>query len=92
MSKAKQLKASNADTRALMQDLEEALKEAKNAEYARVSSPQEIAKRGRGRPVQVQHKQPVTLRLPPEILADWRASGKGWQTRAAEVLTKFAPR
>jgi len=41
--------------------------------------------------VQTQHKQPVTLRLDPEVLAGWRASGKGWQTRAAEVLGKYAP-
>lgn len=36
-------------------------------------------------------KQSTTLRLPAETLARWRASGKGWQTRAAEVLAKHAP-
>ena len=40
----------------------------------------------RGRPVQETHKQAITLRLDPQVLATWRASGKGWQTRAAQVL------
>jgi uncharacterized protein (DUF4415 family) len=42
--------------------------------------------------VQAVHKQPVTLCLDPEVLARWRASGKGWQTRAAEALRKAMPR
>jgi uncharacterized protein (DUF4415 family) len=33
----------------------------------------------------------TTLRLPAETLARWRASGPGWQTRAAQVLTMHAP-
>ncbi|MDR2153643.1 MAG: BrnA antitoxin family protein [Burkholderiaceae bacterium] len=33
----------------------------------------------------------TTLRLPVETLERWRASGPGWQTRAAEVLTAHAP-
>jgi uncharacterized protein (DUF4415 family) len=33
----------------------------------------------------------TTLRLPEETLARWRSSGKGWQTRAAAVLTANAP-
>jgi uncharacterized protein (DUF4415 family) len=41
--------------------------------------------------VQAVHKQPVTLRLPPDVLAAWRASGKGWQTRAAAALAAMAP-
>ena len=36
-------------------------------------------------------RQSTTLRLPADTLARWRASGKGWQTRAAEILTKYAP-
>jgi uncharacterized protein (DUF4415 family) len=48
----------------------------------------------RGRPVgsvQAQHKRPTTLRLDEEVLQRWRASGKGWQTRAAELLAAHAP-
>lgn len=48
----------------------------------------------RGRPVgtvQASRKTAITLRLEPEALERWRASGKGWQTRAAAVLAKYAP-
>jgi uncharacterized protein (DUF4415 family) len=48
----------------------------------------------RGRPVgsvQTVHKAPVTIRLDEAALNAWRASGKGWQTRAAELLAKHAP-
>jgi len=30
----------------------------------------------------------TTLRLPPETLAAWKATGPGWQTRMVDVLTK----
>ncbi len=33
----------------------------------------------------------TALRLDATALARWRASGKGWQTRAAELLAKNAP-
>lgn len=58
-----------------------------------VTTPEQITARRRraGRPVQEVHKQPVTLRLDPEVLARWRASGKGWQTRAAKALALAAP-
>jgi uncharacterized protein (DUF4415 family) len=36
-------------------------------------------------------KAVTTLRLPVDTLARWRASGPGWQTRAAAVLTARAP-
>ena len=45
----------------------------------------------RGRPKSLQHKAPVTLRLDADTLARWRASGKGWQTRAALALAAAAP-
>ena len=48
----------------------------------------------RGRPigsVKDQHKVPTTLRLDEDVLQRWRASGKGWQTRAAELLAAHAP-
>ena len=46
----------------------------------------------RGRPPVPAPKQPVTLRLDPQVLALWRASGKGWQTRAAAILAERAPK
>lgn len=48
----------------------------------------------RGRPkgsLKETHKVPTTLRLDEEVLTRWRASGKGWQTRAAELLAAHAP-
>lgn len=33
-------------------------------------------------------KVSTTLRLPRETLARWKATGPGWQTRMAEVLTR----
>lgn len=44
-----------------------------------------------GRPVTSTPKLAITLRLAPDTLARWRASGKGWQTRAAQVLDRAAP-
>jgi uncharacterized protein (DUF4415 family) len=64
-------------------------------QYGRVSTPEHIEQRRRaGRPtgsVQAATKHPTTLRLDEEALRRWRASGKGWQTRAAELLAKHAP-
>ena len=35
-------------------------------------------------------KQQVTLRLPREVIAYFKAGGDGWQTRIGEVLQRFA--
>lgn len=91
MSKPKSPAAVDAATAQLMRDLEQGLQEAHEGVYARISTPTDIAKRAVGRPLQVTHKQPVTLRMDPQALEGWRASGKGWQTRAAELLAKHAP-
>jgi uncharacterized protein (DUF4415 family) len=45
----------------------------------------------RGRPKADVTKARLTIRIDPEVLARWRASGKGWQTRAAAVLAIAAP-
>jgi uncharacterized protein (DUF4415 family) len=47
--------------------------------------------RKRGRPVVGEAKTAVSLRVPDSVLARWRASGVGWQTRAAAVLAAHAP-
>lgn len=70
-------------------DLLESVRQAMRGE-GRVTTPEEI-KRRIGRPPQAVHKAPVTLRLDPDALARWRASGKGWQTRAAALLASHAP-
>ena len=42
--------------------------------------------RPRGRPKSPDSKVAISLRLPPETLARWKATGPGWQTRMADVL------
>lgn len=44
------------------------------------------ARRKPGRPRVANPKEQVTLRLSPEVLAHFRAGGKGWQTRIEEAL------
>jgi uncharacterized protein (DUF4415 family) len=41
-----------------------------------------------GRPRSVSPRQLISLRLPPEVIERWRATGPGWQTRMAERLAK----
>jgi uncharacterized protein (DUF4415 family) len=41
-----------------------------------------------GRPVSVNPKKLITLRLPADVIEKWRASGPGWQTRMAARLSK----
>jgi uncharacterized protein (DUF4415 family) len=80
-------------------DLIESIKEAQRGEYARIHTPEEIsariAKRAAGRPVgsaQAVTKKAISLRIAPEALEQMRCTGKGWQTRAAEVLERHAKR
>ena len=40
----------------------------------------------RGRPKSAQAKVAISLRLSPDTLARWKATGPGWQTRMANVL------
>lgn len=84
--------AIEADAGMTLPDLREALKQARQG-MGRVTTPAQIAAR-RGRPagsVQTSTKRPTTLRLDEDALARWRASGKGWQTRAAALLAANAP-
>ncbi|MGQ0658985.1 MAG: BrnA antitoxin family protein [Chromatiales bacterium] len=46
----------------------------------------------RGRPKSLDAKVSISLRLAPETLARWKASGPGWQTRMAAALSRTAPR
>lgn len=39
-----------------------------------------------GRPIATNPKKLISLRLAPEIIEKWKATGKGWQTRMAEKL------
>ena len=42
----------------------------------------------RGRPKSGNVRTAISLRLPPETLEKWKATGPGWQTRMAQVLAK----
>ena len=44
-----------------------------------------------GRPLSSNPRKQVTIRLPETVLDNWKASGPGWQTRMADLLTKRAP-
>jgi uncharacterized protein (DUF4415 family) len=51
----------------------------------------EMLKPRRRGPGKKPRKAVTTLRLPPETLSRWKASGPGWQTRMAELLSRRAP-
>jgi uncharacterized protein (DUF4415 family) len=40
----------------------------------------------RGRPKSSESKIAISLRLTPDTLARWKATGPGWQTRMADIL------
>jgi uncharacterized protein (DUF4415 family) len=44
----------------------------------------------RGRPRAEKTKQPVSLRLDPEVIDWFRQGGEGWQTRINDALRKVA--
>jgi uncharacterized protein (DUF4415 family) len=44
----------------------------------------------RGRPKAEKTKVPVTMRLEPDVLAYFKATGPGWQTRMGEALAEVA--
>lgn len=46
-----------------------------------------VVKKG-GRPPSTNPRTLVTIRLPADVLARWKASGPGWQTRMAERLSR----
>ncbi len=69
------------------------------ADFARARSlrdamPDVVAamKRGRGRPKLTNAKQRVSLRLDPDIVAAYKATGEGWQTRINDALARALAR
>ncbi len=46
----------------------------------------EMLRQKRGRPVSVNPKAHVNLRLDPDVVAAFRATGRGWQTRLNAAL------
>jgi uncharacterized protein (DUF4415 family) len=41
-----------------------------------------------GRPNSENPREMISLRLPPDVIERWKATGPGWQTRMAEKLAK----
>lgn len=90
MSDAEKL---NADDAALLASIERGLAQMVAGDV-RVTPGAEIARRTAGRPKGSRaavRKEAITLRIAPDALARWRATGKGWQTRMAQVLAANAP-
>ena len=46
----------------------------------------ESIKRSRGRPALESPRQQISIRLDPEVITKFKATGKGWQSRINEVL------
>lgn len=43
----------------------------------------------RGRPKAPSHKVPISLRLSPEVVEFFRATGRGWQSRLNSALREY---
>jgi len=54
-----------------------------------VSSKAKVRQPGRRGPQKLPTKVAVTVRYSPEVLAYFKASGDGWQTRMNEVLRRY---
>ena len=42
-----------------------------------------------GRPISSNPRKLISLRLPPDVIERWKATGAGWQTRMAERLSQI---
>jgi uncharacterized protein (DUF4415 family) len=45
----------------------------------------------RGRPRLANPRQLLSLRIPPDVIAGWKATGPGWQSRMVAVLEREMP-
>ena len=50
----------------------------------------ESIRKARGRPVMEKPKRQISLRLDPDVIDAFKATGKGWQGRINDVLRKAA--
>lgn len=46
----------------------------------------------RGRPKLEKPRKLLSIRLPQDVIASWKSSGPGWQTRMAAVLERSKPK
>jgi len=63
------------------------------AKSLKAEMPEVVAamKRGRGRPKVESPKERVSLRLDPKIVAAYKATGEGWQSRINDILARALP-
>ena len=74
------------------QALLRSVEQAKRGEFARISTPAEILKRKRGRPIgsiKASPKIQTAIRFDEDVLIGLRATGKGWQTRVNDVMREW---
>jgi uncharacterized protein (DUF4415 family) len=45
-----------------------------------------------GRPISLNPKKLISIRLPEDVILRWRATGPGWQTRMAQKLARVVPK
>ena len=67
------------------------------SEYAEIPElTDEMMARGQlykaGRPISANPRTLITIRLPADVIARWRATGPGWQTRMAARLSRVPQR
>jgi len=66
-----------------------------DADFARAKPfpklPATLQAKLRGRPKAAAPRVAISLRLPPDVLDAWKATGAGWQTRMAAMLASHAP-
>lgn len=48
-----------------------------------------VARRAAGRPAGSGNKEPIALRIDKDVLAVFKATGKGWQTRMNDALREW---
>lgn len=49
----------------------------------------ELSKPKRGRPLKAQIKEHINLRVSPDVISYFRATGPGWQTRMDQALKEW---
>jgi uncharacterized protein (DUF4415 family) len=78
------------EMKAFAADVLASIGQAKRGEVGRAHTPADIAVyKARGRPVgstKEDAKQAVTVRYSPDVLAAFRSTGAGWQTRMNDAL------
>ena len=79
----------DAEIRAFEEALLRSLEQAKRGDFVRVTTPEQIEARRAGRPtgsLKAEPKQATTIRLSPDVMAAFKGTGKGWQTRIDAAL------